>query len=356
VGNPVDMLASAPADHYQRALAALLRDDHVDSVLAIYIPPLVTTPDAIAAAIAEGARQAGNKPVLGVFMRAEGAPAELAPIPCYPFPESAAIALARVAGYSAWRRKPQGETPAFADIAEEEARAIVATAMPRALGWLTPDETHRLMAALRIATPPSRLTPSADAAASAAAAIGFPVVVKAVGPALVHKTERRAVILDVDSEAGVRAACADLESRIGADLTGFLVQRMISGGVEMLVGAVYDPMFGPLVLCGTGGIFVDLLADSSVRLHPLTTVDAAEMIGELRGARLLRGYRGAPPADEGALRDVLLRISALLTMCPDVRELDINPLVVSASGVSALDVRVRVAPELPRAPSRRVEY
>jgi acyl-CoA synthetase (NDP forming) len=180
--------------------------------------------------------------------------------------------------------------------------------------------------------------------------------VKAVGAALVHKTERRAVILDVDDEASVRVACADLTSRIGSDLTGFLVQHMVWGGVEMLAGAMHDPTFGPLVMCGTGGIFVDLLADSSVRLHPLTTVDAAEMIGELRGARLLRGYRGAPPADEGALRDVLLRISVLLTICPEVQELDVNPLVVSASGASALDVRVRVAPEPPRARSRRVEY
>jgi acyl-CoA synthetase (NDP forming) len=180
--------------------------------------------------------------------------------------------------------------------------------------------------------------------------------VKAVGGTLIHKTERRAVVLSLPDGDAVRAACVDLRSRLGDDVSGFFVQRMIAGGVEMLVGMTDDPTFGPLVMCGTGGIFLDLLADTSVRLHPLTDLDAAEMVGELRGARLLRGYRGAAPADEPALRETLLRVSALLTICPDVRELDINPLNVSGSGVCAVDVRIRVGPEPRRPRARRVEY
>jgi acetyl coenzyme A synthetase (ADP forming)-like protein len=356
VANPVDMLASAPAGHYGRATEALLRDEAVDSLLVIFIPPLVTAPDDVATAIAASAREAGSKPVLGVFMRAEGAPPALAPIPCYPFPESAAIALARVSTYEEWRRRPSGRLPSFPDIASDEARRIVAEAMQTGRGWLTPDESHRLLAAVRIPTLPWRLVTTPDEAAAAAAEIGFPVVVKATGESLIHKTERRALILNLHDGEAVRLACHDLRDRLGEDASGFFVQRMVAGGVEMLVGAADDPTFGPLVMCGTGGIFLDLLADTSVRLHPLTDLDAGEMIGELRGARLLRGYRGAVAADEPALRETLQRVSALLTICPDVRELDINPLNVSQSGVCAVDVRIRVGPEPLRPRARRVEY
>ena len=124
----------------------------------------------------------------------------------------------------------------------------------------------------------------------------------------------------------------------------------------MLVGALHDPTFGPLVVCGSGGVLVDLLADSSFRIHPLSTEDAAEMIDEVRGARLLRGYRGAPPADEAALRDVVLRVSALLSVCPEIQELDLNPVRVLASGACAVDARVRVERPVPTRRGRRVEY
>ena len=124
----------------------------------------------------------------------------------------------------------------------------------------------------------------------------------------------------------------------------------------MLVGAVHDPTFGPLIVCGTGGVFVDLLADSVFRLHPVTTDDAEEMIQGLRGARLLRGYRGAPPVDEAALRDVVLRVSALLSVCPEIQELDLNPVKVLGSGACVIDARVRIERQVPNRRGRRVEY
>jgi acyl-CoA synthetase (NDP forming) len=135
-----------------------------------------------------------------------------------------------------------------------------------------------------------------------------------------------------------------------------LVQAMVPGGVEMLVGAVQDPTFGPLVVCGSGGVLVELVADRAFRIHPLGERDAAEMIDELKGARLLRGYRGAPPVDEQALREVLLRISSLLSLCPEVQELDINPLKVLNRGARAIDVRVRIAATSPAAGARRAQY
>ena len=198
VGNPVDMLASAPADHYRRALATILRDDHVDSVITIFIPPLVTEPADVASAIAEGARGIQGKPVLGVFMRAEGAPAALSPIPSYAFPESAALALARVTGYGRVARKAAGPAGrgGSSSIATRYAQ-VVEQVLARGGGWTTPDEATALLAAAGIESAAGRTVTDVDAAVQAAAAIGYPVALKALGPTLLHKTERRAVCLNV---------------------------------------------------------------------------------------------------------------------------------------------------------------
>ena len=355
VGNPIDMLASASVDDYRRALSAILRDDGVDSVLVIFIPPLVTAADAVAAALAATVRNASDKPVAAIFMRALGAPAALSPIPCFAFPESAAIALARVTTYGAWKRKPAGVVPALSDVRNDVAKQIVESALRRGGGWLTTEEAEDLMTSVAIPTAASRLTATPDAASAVATSLGFPVALKAVGPSLLHKSERQAVRLNLADEHAVRTAATDLIRTLGSDVAGLLVQRMVPGGVEMLVGAVQDPVFGPLVVCGSGGVLVDLLADSSFRLHPITSEDAVEMISELKGARLLRGYRGEPPADEAALGDVLLRVSALLGICPEIQELDLNPVKVLTSGACAVDVRVRVGkPDVGR-PTRRIE-
>jgi acyl-CoA synthetase (NDP forming) len=356
VNNPVDMLASAPPEHYARTLAAVVRDPGVDSVLTIFIPPLVTEAEPVATAIHEAATHSGGKPILAVMMRSEGAPPSLVNVPSYAFPESAAIALSRVSTYGEWRRKPAGVVPEFPDIASEAARAVVTSALERGDGWLTTDELSKLLSAAGIQQASSRFCRTQDEAVRGAADIGFPVVLKAVGPTLLHKTERRAVVLDLENEEDVRQAAGDLASRLGNEVTGYLVQQLVRGGVEMLVGAVDDPLFGPVVVCGSGGVLAELLADSSSRLHPLTATDAAEMIEELRGAKLLRGYRGAAPADAGALQNVILRVSALLTVCPEIRELDLNPVKVLASGACAVDARVKVAGPPDRPQSRRVVY
>ena len=204
VANPVDMLASAPPEHYRRALAALIRDEHVDSILTIFIPPLVTDPEAVAAAIAAEAAGAAGKPVAGIFMRSEGAPPGLAPIPCFAFPESAAIALSRVTAYGEWRQKPVGAIPVLKDLRSHEARALVDSVLQRGGGWLTPNETQGLMTAVGMKTATSEMTRTADEAVAAASVIGFPVALKAVGPMILHKTERQAVRLNLNSEEAVR--------------------------------------------------------------------------------------------------------------------------------------------------------
>jgi acyl-CoA synthetase (NDP forming) len=158
------------------------------------------------------------------------------------------------------------------------------------------------------------------------------------------------------SDEALSRAWRDLVARLGGQMTGAFVQEMVRGGVEMLVGAVEDPTFGPVIACATGGTFTELFADSQFRLHPLGRQDADDMVGGLRGSRLLAGYRGGAPADRAALVDALLRLSTIVGVCPEIVEIEINPLAVLPSGVRALDVRVRIEPPQPRPSSRRVEY
>lgn len=191
---------------------------------------------------------------------------------------------------------------------------------------------------------------------AAAGRIGFPIVLKAAGPSIVHKTELGAVRLNLRTDDQVRRAYRDLATRLGDAMTSVLVQQMAPEGVEILIGATEDPTFGPIVACGTGGILVDVLRDTSLRMAPLTDIDAKEMLDETRAGALLRGVRGQPAADEGAVREALLRVSALVDACPQILEMDLNPVRVFERGLLALDVRVRVGTRTPQLPSRRISY
>jgi acyl-CoA synthetase (NDP forming) len=343
VNNPVDMLASAPAAHYEAVLKLVLADPNVDSALVIFIPPIVTDADDVAAAIARAAETNGEKPIAGIFMRSEDAPAALAKIPCFAFPEPAAIAMSRVAAYGEWRRQPVGVVPKLPDVQPALARLVVERALERGGGWLTAVEANALIAAVGIETPRSNMATSIDDAVEAAERLGYPVALKAVGRAILHKTEHHALRLNLENRSAVRVAASSLTRTLGDKMDGLLVQRMVAGGAEMMLGAINDPTFGHVIVCGSGGVMIELLADSACRLYPVTNQDAAEMVKGLKGVRLLRGFRGQAPDDEAAFQEAVLRISALIGICPEIQELDVNPLSVLPEGVSALDVRVRVS-------------
>jgi acetyl coenzyme A synthetase (ADP forming)-like protein len=356
VANPVDMIASASPEDYRRAAALLLADERVDSLLVIYIPPLVTEPESIAMAILAAAGTSNRKPVLATFLGAAGVPEVLRPIPSYKFPESAARALARVTSHAEWLRRPDGQSPEFRDFVVDEARTVVQEVLARGGGWLHPGEAERLLAAAGIPSARSEFAATADEARAAARRIGFPVAVKASGPKILHKSDVGGVALGLADQSAVVDACREMAGRLGNDLAGFLVQEMAGPGVELMVGAVDDPAFGPTIAFGSGGTLVELLGDISLRLHPLTQADVAEMMEEVKGTALLRGFRGSPPADEAAVRDLLLRLSALLEHCPEIRELDANPVRVFSKGLKVLDARVRVSAAPQHPPTRRIRY
>jgi acetyl coenzyme A synthetase (ADP forming)-like protein len=352
--NPVDMIATATAEHYAKAMRLLLDDPHVDSLLTIFIPPLVTAAADVARAMTDVARGSA-KPVLATFMGVEGAIPMLSPIPTYRFPEAAVAALARVTEYARWRRRPTGAVPELSTQLDA-ARAVIAGVLAKGPGWLTPTDAQRVLDAVGINAVGTHIIRDEDEAVAVASKIGYPVALKAFGPAILHKSDAGAVRLGLADQVELRAAYRALIARLGDRMAGVLMQRMAGEGVEMFIGGLQDPSFGPVVFCGSGGVLVELFGDAACRLCPLTDIDAEEMLNEVRGVARLRGHRGRPPGDEAALRDALIRVAALLDACPEIQELDINPVNVLERGVAALDVRIRVAACTVAPRSRRVRY
>jgi acyl-CoA synthetase (NDP forming) len=324
----------------------------VDAVVAIYIPVLPTDAPDVAAAIRASA--VSSKTILATFMSSAGVPAALAPVPSFAFPERAVNALAQVTRYAEWRAKPAGvSVPCELDV--EQLRSIIDTACTNGGRWLHPLEVDALLRAAGIGAPTTVLAMSADAAMDAAMSLGFPVALKAYGPELLHKSDAGGVRLNLRDEYSVITAYEEMAAALGAAMTGVLVQPMVPGGVEMMLGATWQPSFGHVIAAGAGGTLVELLGDVAFRIHPLTDRDAREMLDALRCTKLLRGYRGHAPVDAEAYFQSILRLSALLDVCPEIRELDLNPLKVLAQGVSAVDARIRVEPVVPVA-SRRIAY
>ncbi len=351
--NPVDMIASAGPAAYRACLDVLLQSDEVDAVIVIYIPTAPEGSDEIAAAIAGvAAEHAGKKTLLSVYMSSAGAPeafgAGEARVPTYPFPEPAAYALGAAADYGEWRRKPEGDLVTFDDVRADEAKAAVAGAlaeMDADGGWLEPDEADAVLRAYGLPVVESGVATDEDGAAALAAKIGGSVVVKVIAPSAVHKSDVGGVVLDVRGEEAVRAAYRQVMAAVD-DGEGALIQEYVPGGHEVLVGMTEDPNFGPLVVFGLGGIFVELIGDVAFRINPLTDLDAAGMIDEVKSAKLLRGYRGEPPGDVEALQDVILRVSAMVEALPQIAEMDLNPVKVlpPGEGVRVVDARIKVRP------------
>lgn len=355
VGNPVDMIASASPEQYRRSLELLLADPEIDAVVVIYIPVLPTDAPDVASAIRNGAGASHGKTILATFMSSAGVPAPLAPVPSFAFPERAVNALAMVTRYAEWRALPSGTYAGYA-LDTAQLRSIVDASCALGPRWLHPLEVSGVLHAAGIATPPTVFVTNANDAMEAAMSLGFPVALKAYGPGLLHKSDVGGVRLGLVHEYAVVSAYDELAASLGDAMTGAVLQPMVAGGVEMMLGATDQPSFGHVLACGVGGTLVELLGDVAFRVHPVNDRDAREMLDELRCRKLLCGFRGQPPADVEALLDAIQRLSALLDVCPEIREIDLNPLKVLEHGISAVDARIRVEPIAAGTPSRRITY
>lgn len=352
IGNPVDMIASASAEDYERSLRLLLRDEKVDAVLVLFVPVLVTEASEMAEAVVRVANDS-DKPVLVCPAGTHGVPAALeilrrAKIPTYAFPEDAALALAKAVRYGKWLERPVGKIPELSGIDTARARSVL---QGRKAGWLSAEEVQTILSAYGIRVPRSRVVRSIGEAEEAAREIGGTVAVKLVSEAIQHKTEVGGVHLGLQTPQEAGEAFDAIRASLAAQglvekMDGALVQEMITEGVETYVGSTEAPGFGMLLGFGIGGVNVELWKDVVFRVHPLTDVDAREMPEQIRGRALLEGFRGAPPADKEAIVSTILRVDRMVGENPEIRELDLNPLIAlpPGRGVVAIDARIRVEP------------
>jgi acetyl coenzyme A synthetase (ADP forming)-like protein len=336
VTNPVDMLGSATADGYRQALPVLVADPNVDAVIALFAPPVVADPGDVAAAIDEATRTAGaDKPVLAAVMGAARAASNQGPA-TFDYPESAAGALARAVQYVRLRdapvTPPADRRPADTEVVE---RIVAAALADEDDVWLDPDDTQTVLEAYGIPCPTERIATTDAAAVEAAGELGYPVAVKTARPGA-HKTELGAIALGLTEPARVR----DEVARIG---TPVIVQRMADPGVELLVGAVRDPTFGPIVAVGLGGVMAELVKDVRFALPPISEAEARALVTDGAAGKLLAGFRGTAAADVAGAVEIVLRIAQLAEDVPELAELDLNPVICGANGCQAVDARIRLS-------------
>jgi acyl-CoA synthetase (NDP forming) len=350
LSNPIDLVASASAETYRHCLEVLLANDEVDAVVVIFTPPLGTEADDVASAIVgavDGAATAGRTvPVVTAFLGAPSAAGVLRagprPVPNFAYPETAVRALAHVVEYAQWRARPPGIIPDLAGVDANQARRLVLAAVGESEEWITGTDAMKVLAAYGIDCVPTVSVVDADEAVKASRG-GLPVVMKASGPGLVHKTEAGGVRIDLRTEGEVRSAFEAMQRSIGPAMTGAIVQPMIRGAVETITGFAVDPAFGPQLLFGLGGTAVELLNDHVTRLTPLTDSDAREMVLGLRATPLLTGFRGSAPVDIEALVDLILRMARLAEDLPELIEADCNPVMATPEGAMVVDARLRVS-------------
>jgi acyl-CoA synthetase (NDP forming)/GNAT superfamily N-acetyltransferase len=353
VQNPVDATAGAAPHLLTGAAEILARDPAVHAVLVLPVPTAQHDMTALRWG-SVGVAQLGVR--LDAAIRVEGQPdAAGGSVPVYSAARDAAAALARVAGYAEWRRQPRGVPVTLAGPALAKVRELVDRYLagnPDG-GWLGPDEAVRLVRAAGVATVPVRVAHSVEDAVAAADALGYPVAVKAIATGTVHKHHAKGVALGLRAGGAVAAAYRELATRFGASLTGVLVQPMAHGDLELLTGAYSDPVFGPVVAYGLGGTEADALADRQVRLAPLSDPEAAGMVAGIRAATIYERAAGGQPVDVPALRATVTAVAALADAVPELAELDLNPILATATGVHAIDAKARLAPARPHDPYLR---
>ncbi|MBI4949707.1 MAG: GNAT family N-acetyltransferase [Deltaproteobacteria bacterium] len=358
VTNPVDMIATAPPESFKKALSIMLGDPDIDSIIVIYIPPLVTRPEDVAEAVGEAlSSYMGDKPVITCFMMSESALGEIRksakrPLRPFIFPEAAVQALSLAYNYSQYREMDEGTIVRFPEIDADKIRgkAPVREILKRK-GWLMPEEAIGLLREYGITAAETLVARSADEAALAADRLGYPVVMKIRSSRIAHKTDVGGIAVDLRDAEDVKRAFSMMLLKVesagfAGETDGVILQRMAKGGQEMIVGMSQDPLFGPLVMIGLGGVSVELLKDVAFSIHPLRDADTDRMLRELKSLPLLQGYRGRPPGDIMALKEALLRFSSLVEDFPEIDQIEINPLLVleDGNGVIALDARVYMNP------------
>lgn len=354
--NPVDMSAEATAEHYYKTIKSVSKEQAIHSILVIFVPPLALNKEVVAQSILKAAEEVRDVTLLSVFLGEKGIPellkSQSVSVPSYPFPEDAVSALSKVVQYAKWKNSPPSSYVSPQGTKRAKALALVANALKKSEGWLSVAEAFELLELYGVTCARTFFVKTPDEAYEIAKTIGGEIALKALSRTLIHKSDIGAVKLSLKPEE-VKAVAEEMEQRLkalGISLEGFLIQEMVKGGVELLLGVTQDPTFGPVVACGFGGTLTELVKDISVKLTPLTQRDVDELVESLRLYPILTGYRGGVRYDVESLKDAIARVGALVEDIPQILEMDINPLIVLPNGVKAVDVRIKIGKEVKYVP------
>lgn len=355
LNNPVDVLGDADENRYRLALEIGLESGRVDGVIVILTPQAMTPAGRVAEVVVEAKKRFPDKPILPVFM---GFDDDSYPIETlrkngvsnYVFPEAAASVLRAMYDYSLILNSPSESAPNILGVDDEQIKEVISIAQKEGRVNLTIEESIKVATAYGISMPKAKMAKNREEAGEIAETIGYPVVMKVVSPEIVHKTDIGGVVLNVNTREEVERNHEAILRKIRmtmpeAKILGVLVQQMVPLGKEVIIGAVRDPQFGPLMMFGLGGIYVNFLRDVSHRLCPLTRSEAKEMIEETKAYTLLRGVRGESPSDIESTIDVILRLSQIMKRFKEIVEMEINPLRVyqEGKGCPALDIRITIS-------------
>ena len=352
VKNPVDMIASAPIEHYKQTLETVIADENVDMIIVIYLPFLGLKDIDVAKAVMEIKAEHPEKPVIGVFMTKSEFFSQLSDmdvnVPFFMYAEEAADGLNRLNQQRLWMERPEGKIPTF-DVDYKKAQEIIAKSVNEGRDQLTTRESIDVLDAYGIRVCKSGFAKSEDEAVTIADSIGYPVVMKMTSKTTSHKTDVGGVRVNIQSAEQLRAEYQDLiakltEKGLLEGLEGVIIQEMVKGNREMVCGIATDPQYGPMMMFGLGGVFIEVMKDVTFRIAPLTDVDAKEMIKSVKAYKLLEGARGTKPAQMEQIEETLLRLSQLVHDFKFIDELDINPLLISektGEGI-AVDGRIKV--------------
>jgi len=355
VHNPIDVLGDALADRYEFAIRTVLADENVDIALVLLTPQIMTQSKETAEAVVRVSNEFPQKTVLACFMGAEQVQAGIdvlraGQVPQYPSPESAVGTIRAMCRYARWRSRPKRVVKLF-PVNRRRVEKIIGRHLRRKLYEIGELESKEILEAYGFNTPPGALATTAEQAVSIADQLGYPVVLKIWSPDILHKSDVGGVKVNIETPQEVEDAFDLMMLRVpkkrpDADILGVLVQQMCKKGQEVILGMKRDPQFGPMMMFGLGGIYVEVLKDVAFYLAPLTASEARQMLEQTRTYGLLKGARGREGIDIDAVAEGLQRLSQLVTEFPEIQEMDINPYVVGPVGVRpiAVDARITVAP------------
>ena len=357
VKNPVDMIASAPLEHYRQTLETLLADENVDMIMAIYLPFLGLKDIDVAKALMEIKAQNPEKPIVGVFMTNNEFFKQLADMdvnmPFFMYAEEAVDGMNRLNQQRLWVEKPIGEEVRF-DVDQARARAIMAEAVAEGRDQLSTRESIDVLEAYGVRVCQAGFARTEDEAVAIADRIGYPIVMKMTSKTTSHKTDVGGVRVNIGSADALRAQYQDLVAKLEErglleGLEGVIIQEMVKGSREMVCGIATDPQYGPQLMFGLGGVFIEVMKDVTFRIAPITDVDAHEMVRSVKAYKLLQGARGTTPAQIDQIESTLLRLSQLVSDFAFIDELDINPLIISEKNGEAIAVDGRIKVRLEEA-------